>query len=287
MIKTLSKDRLNYLQAINYVYARSDIWDDEIINDIKDTKGNFAENNKIYLCINKTELVNPDNDFIKNVANNFRKKILSSNEVPDYETCWDMAKSIFGSDEIHPQWLTDVEVKTKYPTGSYEYTVYDPNEDIELIDITKRVPLGMYQIDLNKEQRDFLIIAIGLAVNDMKRCATSPVWNFGDKYSNDGALKLLQVRSQLGEIRSRVFKRPFVLKDSKDLEIINYALIAAASCIDHLANSFVWCIAGINQEPSIRQMKARSQELISRFRNIEMEIFTQTEKETGTNFEES
>lgn len=145
----------------------------------------------------------------------------------------------------------------------------------------------MYQIDLNKEQRDYLNIAIGLAIRDMYNCATSPAWATGDEYASDGALKLFQVRQQLKAIRSRVFERPFVLKDSQELEIINYALITAASCIDHLANSFVWCIAGINREPSVRQMKARSQELVSSFQNIEMEIFVQTEKVTSTDCEES
>lgn len=135
----------------------------------------------------------------------------------------------------------------------------------------------MYQIDLNKEQRDHLNIAIGLAIKDMYNCAISPAWNIGDEYANDGALKLFRVRRQLKAIRDRVFERPFVLKDDQELEIINYALIAAALCIDRLANSFVWCIAGINQEPSVRQMKARSQELFSSFRNIEMEIFVQTQ----------
>ena len=136
----------------------------------------------------------------------------------------------------------------------------------------------MYQIDLNKEQRDHLNIAICLAINDMYNCATSPAWNIGDEYAADGALKLFRARDQLDAIRDRVFERPFVLKDSQELEIINYALIAAALCIDRLANSFVWCIADIKQEPSVRQMKARSQELFSSFRNIEMEIFIQTQK---------
>lgn len=146
---------------------------------------------------------------------------------------------------------------------------------------------SMYQIDLNKEQRDNLNIAIGLAINDMYNCAISPAWNIGDEYANDGSLKLFRVRRQLEAIRSRVFQRPFVLKDDQELEIINHALIAAALCIDHLANSFVWCIAGISQEPSVRQMQARSQELFSTFRNIRMEIFVQTEKATGTDCEES
>ena len=145
---------------------------------------------------------------------------------------------------------------------------------------------SMYQIDLKKEQRDHLNIAICLAIDDMYNCATSPAWNIGDEYASDGALKLFQVRRQLETIRSRVFERPFVLKDNQELEIINYALIAAASCIDHLANSFVWCIASISQDPSVRQMKARSQELFSSFRNIEMEIFVQTEKLTNTDCEE-
>lgn len=145
----------------------------------------------------------------------------------------------------------------------------------------------MYQIHLNKEQRDLLNVAIGLAIKDMYNCATSPSWDIGDEYAVDGVLKLFRVRRQLKTIRDRVFERPFVLKDSQELEIINYALIAAASCIDNLANSFVWCIAGINQDPSVRQMKARSQELFSSFRNIEMEIFVQTEKVTSTDCEES
>lgn len=135
----------------------------------------------------------------------------------------------------------------------------------------------MYQIDLNKEQRDHLNIAICLAINDMYNCATSPAWNIGDEYAADGALKLFRARDQLKTIRSRVFERPFVLKSDQELEIINYALKAAASRIDQQAYSFVWLIAGISQEPSVRQMQARSRELSSSFKNIEMEIFVQTQ----------
>lgn len=145
----------------------------------------------------------------------------------------------------------------------------------------------MYQIDLNKEQRDLLNIAIGLAIKDMYNCATSPAWNTGDEYANDGALKLFQIRRQLEAIRSRVFERPFVLKDNQELKIIKYALMAAASYIDHLASSFVWLIADISQEPSVRQMQEKSQELFSSFHNIKMEIFVQTEKVTSTDCEES
>lgn len=147
--------------------------------------------------------------------------------------------------------------------------------------------MNMYQIYLNKEQRDLLNVAICLAINNMYNCATSPAWNIGDEYASDGALKLFRVRRKLETIRSKVFERPFVLKNDQELEIINYALKTAASCIDHLANSFAWCIAGINQEPSVRQMKARSQQLVSSFRNIEMEIFIQIEKLINPDCEES
>lgn len=133
MLKTLSKDRLDYLRAIYYLYTKSNIWDDEIIYDIQDTGGNFAENNELYLCIDKTELTNPDNDFIKNIANNFREKILLSDQTPNYETSWDLVEDIFGSEDISPQWIIGVEVKTRYPTGSDIYAIYDPNEDAELI----------------------------------------------------------------------------------------------------------------------------------------------------------
>lgn len=135
MLKTLSKDRLDYLRAINYVYSKSSIWEDEIIYDIGDTEGDLSDDNEIYLCVNKDELNDLCDDFIKTVANNFRQKILFSDQTPNYETSWDLAEDIFGNDDLHPQWLLGVEAKTKYPTGSYEYTVYDPNEDIELIAI--------------------------------------------------------------------------------------------------------------------------------------------------------
>lgn len=74
MLKILSKDRLDYLRAINYVYSKSGIWEDEIIYDIVDTEGDLSDDNEIYLCVNKDELNDLCDDFIETVANNSDKK---------------------------------------------------------------------------------------------------------------------------------------------------------------------------------------------------------------------
>lgn len=136
--------------------------------------------------------------------------------------------------------------------------------------------MNMYQINLNEEQHNLLNVAIELTIENINNCAKNPVWDITEPYIGDGALKLGPARRQLEDIKTRVFDNPLILKGDQELEIINYTLKVAALHVEHLANNFVWNLAGIKQDPQVREMKERSQHLANSFRNIQIEIITQS-----------
>lgn len=131
----LSHNEIAYLYAAQEIFLMSDIWEDQIIEDIEATGGKFSDGNYIYLDFDINAQF--DQDGVEEVVLQWKKMMDKLNNSDDIITATDMIDNI----PFNGASITDfhgVVFRTEKDTGSYDYEVHG-EDDVEVIDVLEAV----------------------------------------------------------------------------------------------------------------------------------------------------
>lgn len=127
----LNHNEIAYLYAAQEIFLMSDIWEDQIVEDIEATGGKFSDDNYIYLDFDVNAQF--DQNGVEEVVSQWKKMMEKMNDSDDIITATDMIDNIL----FNGASITDfhgVVFRTEKDTGSYDYEVHG-EDDVELMDI--------------------------------------------------------------------------------------------------------------------------------------------------------
>lgn len=131
----LNRNEIAYLYAAQEIFLMSDIWEDQIIEDIEATGGKFSDDNFIYLDFDLN--AHFDQDGVEEVVSHWRKMVEKMNDSDDLITATEMIDNIL----FNGASITDfhgVVFRTDKETGSYDYEVHG-EDDVEVLDVLEAV----------------------------------------------------------------------------------------------------------------------------------------------------
>lgn len=131
----LNHNEIAYLYSAQEIFLMSDIWEDQIIEDIEATGGKFSDDNFIYLDFDLN--AHFDQDGVEEVVSHWRKMVEKMNDSDDLITATEMIDNIL----FNGASITDfhgVVFRTDKETGSYDYEVHG-EDDVEVLDVLEAV----------------------------------------------------------------------------------------------------------------------------------------------------
>ena len=131
----LNHNEIAYLYAAQEIFLMSDIWEDQIVEDIEATGGKFSDDNYIYLDFDVNAQF--DQDGVEEVVLQWKKMMEKLNDSDDIITATDMIDNIL----FNGASITDfhgVVFRTEKDTGSYDYEVHG-EDDVEVVDVLESV----------------------------------------------------------------------------------------------------------------------------------------------------
>lgn len=131
----LNHNEIAYFYIAQEIFLMSDIWEDQIIEDIEATGGKFSDDNYIYLDF----YINAqfDQDGVEEVVSQWKKMMEKMNDSDDIITATEMIDNIL----FNGASITDfhgVVFRTEKDTGSYDYEVHG-EDDVEVVDVLEAV----------------------------------------------------------------------------------------------------------------------------------------------------
>lgn len=131
----LNHNEIAYLYIAQEIFLMSDIWEDQIIEDIEATGGKFSDDNFIYLDFDVNAQF--DQDGVEEVVFHWKKMMDKLNNSDDIITATEMIDNIL----FNGASITDfhgVVFRTEKDTGSYDYEVHGEG-DVEVVDVLESV----------------------------------------------------------------------------------------------------------------------------------------------------
>ena len=126
--RKLTGNQIAYLAIVDQIWSRSDVFVDEIIEDIEDTEGFYdvsAEELNLDFVMDTL-----NDDQVERVVENYRA--IDEQDMEDMLTM-DIVEAVLGKDSSFDH-FGGVEVTTTGNTGSYAYRMHN-DDDVSVIDI--------------------------------------------------------------------------------------------------------------------------------------------------------
>lgn len=131
----LNHNEIAYLYIAQEIFLMSDIWEDQIMEDIEATGGEFSDDNFIYLDFDINAQF--DQDGVEEAVSHWKKMMEKMNYSDDLITATEMIDNIL----FNGASITDfhgVVFRTDKETGSCNYEVHG-EDDVEVVDVLESV----------------------------------------------------------------------------------------------------------------------------------------------------